>query len=278
MSSSRRWTRCWRRSAPARFRSSGVQQDRSLLEPRRASIATATGARARCGSRPSSAWDSSLLMRAVAERLARHARRARLAGPGECRCAALATVRGTCGACRGAGRGRLDRARGGAAGPGTAARWRAPRACRSSRCSGQRTRLVPPGPLYLQSRRRRRAPASADPHPVAIWPGTNQGGRNNPWGRRPGQGGSGPRRAPEELAAQARVAAASGRRRGEGPGVPRLAAARAARRLAFWLLSGFYQIDQAERGVIQRFGQALGRAEPGLRLARCPGRSRPSPR
>jgi len=85
------------------------------------------------------------------------------------------------------------------------------------------------------------------------------GGQNNPWGRRPGAGGPD---LDERLKSwQRRLESLF--RPGGGEGRPALLLA-AALVLAFWVASGFYQIKQAERGVLQRFGRFVEIKPPGM--------------
>ena len=93
------------------------------------------------------------------------------------------------------------------------------------------------------------------------------GGSKNPWGRRPGQGGSSldekMKRWQRRLEALLRPGAAGGGGAdrgdkevdGSGASLPILIGLIL---LAIWLLNGFYQIGPAERGVIQRFGKLVG--------------------
>lgn len=85
-------------------------------------------------------------------------------------------------------------------------------------------------------------------------------GSNNPWGRRPGQG------APdldERLKSWQRKLASLLRPGGRGEGGSLLLPL-ALLAVAFWLLSGFYLINQPERGVIQCFGRLVAVRMPGL--------------
>ena len=81
----------------------------------------------------------------------------------------------------------------------------------------------------------------------------NQPGQNNPWGRRPGQGG-GPDLDERVKSWQRRLESLlrPGGRGGEGGSLLLIVGAVA---LALWLASGFFQIKAAERGVILRFGK-----------------------
>jgi modulator of FtsH protease HflK len=84
----------------------------------------------------------------------------------------------------------------------------------------------------------------------------NQPGQNNPWGRRPGQGG-GPDLDERVKSWQRRLESLlrPGGRGGEGGSLLLIVAVVA---LALWLASGFFQIKSAERGVILRFGKFVG--------------------
>jgi membrane protease subunit HflK len=88
------------------------------------------------------------------------------------------------------------------------------------------------------------------------------GGQNNPWGRRPGQGG-GPDLDEKVKGWQRRLESLlrPGGQPGEGGGSLVLTVVLVA--VGLWLLSGFFQIDAAERGVIQRFGELKSVREQG---------------
>jgi modulator of FtsH protease HflK len=81
----------------------------------------------------------------------------------------------------------------------------------------------------------------------------NQPGSNNQWGRRPGQGGPD---LDERLKSWQRKLESLLRPGGRGDGSPVLLIG-VLLALSFWLLSGFYQVGQAERGIIQRFGRFI---------------------
>jgi modulator of FtsH protease HflK len=87
-------------------------------------------------------------------------------------------------------------------------------------------------------------------------------GSNNPWGRRPGQGGPD---LDERLKSwQRRLQALlrpGGRGGGEGGSLLWIVAALV---IAVWLFTGFYQVTAAERGVIQRFGRLVDVRPPGV--------------
>jgi membrane protease subunit HflK len=83
------------------------------------------------------------------------------------------------------------------------------------------------------------------------------GGQNNPWGRRPGQGGQGGPDLDERVKNwQRRLESLlrPGGRGGEGGSLLLIVGLVA---LALWLASGFFQIKAAERGVILRFGKLV---------------------
>ncbi|MBV8740362.1 MAG: FtsH protease activity modulator HflK [Sinobacteraceae bacterium] len=84
----------------------------------------------------------------------------------------------------------------------------------------------------------------------------NQPGQNNPWGRRPGQGG-GPDLDERMKSWQRRLESLlrPGGRGTEGGSLLLIVAGLV---LLVWLLSGFFQIKAAEQGVILRFGRFVG--------------------
>lgn len=90
------------------------------------------------------------------------------------------------------------------------------------------------------------------------------GGSNNPWGRRPGQGGGGPdldeRLKNWQRRLESLLPGGGGGRGGESSsfllyGLLLL--------LVIWVGSGFYKVEQAERGIIQRFGRMVDVKLPG---------------
>jgi modulator of FtsH protease HflK len=92
-------------------------------------------------------------------------------------------------------------------------------------------------------------------------PWNQPNGPNNPWGRRPGQGGpdlderlKGWQRKLESLLRP-------GGKGGEGGSLILMAALVA---LGLWLFSGFYQVGLPERGIIQRFGRLITVRPPGI--------------
>ncbi len=84
----------------------------------------------------------------------------------------------------------------------------------------------------------------------------NQPGPNNPWGRRPGQGG-GPDLDERMKSWQRRLESLlrPGGRGTEGGSLLLIVAGLV---MVVWLLSGFFQIKSAEQGVILRFGRFVG--------------------
>ncbi len=83
------------------------------------------------------------------------------------------------------------------------------------------------------------------------------GGQQNPWGRRPG-GSDGVEQAVKEW--QRRLEAFFGGGDGQKGVSPLLILAIV---IVIWLVSGFYQVNPAERGVVQRFGKFVGVRDPG---------------
>jgi membrane protease subunit HflK len=86
-------------------------------------------------------------------------------------------------------------------------------------------------------------------------------GPNNPWGRRPGQGGSDLDERLKSWQKKLESLLRPGATGGEG-GSLWLTAGLVA--LGLWLASGFYQVTAAERGVVQRFGKLLDVQPPGV--------------
>jgi modulator of FtsH protease HflK len=91
------------------------------------------------------------------------------------------------------------------------------------------------------------------------------GGSNNQWGRRPGQGGpdlderlKGWQR---KLESVLRPGGGGGGGGGDNGSLLLIAVALV---LIFWIGSGFYQVAQSERGVVQRFGRLVQVTLPGL--------------
>src|SRR6185437_3854953 len=133
--------------------------------------------------------------------------------------------------------------------------WRAPRACRSSRCRGRR-RLAP-----LWTPTYNRPPARARPSAEFRAMPWNQPGSNNQWGRRPGQGGPDLDERLKSWQRRLEALLRPGGRGGDGGPLLLIAVAVVA---AGWLLSGFYQVKQAERGIVQRFGRLIAVRPPGM--------------
>lgn len=82
------------------------------------------------------------------------------------------------------------------------------------------------------------------------------GGQQNPWGRKPGADGID--QAIRDW--QRRIEAFLGGGGSKNGVSPWLVLALA---VVIWLVSGFYQVNPAERGVLQRFGKFVGVREPG---------------
>jgi modulator of FtsH protease HflK len=78
------------------------------------------------------------------------------------------------------------------------------------------------------------------------------GGQNNPWGRRPGQGGPDLDERVKSWQRKLESLLRPGGKGGEGGSLLLLIGAVV---VALWLASGFFEIKAAERGVILRFGQ-----------------------
>src|ERR1700689_4414560 len=86
-------------------------------------------------------------------------------------------------------------------------------------------------------------------------------GPNNQWGRRPGQGGPD---LDERLKAWQRKLAALLRPGGKGSDSGRLVWLAVIVLAGLWLYTGVYQVKQAERGVVQRFGKLVAVELPGI--------------
>ena len=80
------------------------------------------------------------------------------------------------------------------------------------------------------------------------------GGQNNPWGRRPGQGGPD---LDERVKSWQRKLESLLRPSGKGGEGGSLLLVIGAVVVALWLASGFFQVKQAERGVVLRFGKLV---------------------
>jgi len=88
-------------------------------------------------------------------------------------------------------------------------------------------------------------------------------GSNNQWGRRPGQGGGGPG-LDERLKSWQKKLESLLRPGGRGGDSGSLLGVAVVVILVGWLWTGFYQVGQAERGVLQRFGKLIAVRGPGL--------------
>jgi len=89
----------------------------------------------------------------------------------------------------------------------------------------------------------------------------NQPGSNNQWGRRPGQGGPDLDERLKSWQRRLESLLRPGGRGGDGSSMLLIAVAVV---VAIWLLSGFYQVKQAERGIVQRFGRLIAVRPPGM--------------
>src|SRR3974377_2409920 len=92
-------------------------------------------------------------------------------------------------------------------------------------------------------------------------PWNQPSGPSNPWGRRPGQGGPS---LDERLKSWQRRLEALWRPGGHGGEGGSVLAVVALLALTVWLISGFYQVNLAERGIVQRFGRLIDVRPPGL--------------
>ena len=86
-------------------------------------------------------------------------------------------------------------------------------------------------------------------------------GPNNPWGRRPGQGGPDLDERLKSWQRRLESLLRPGGRGGEGGSLFLMGILVV---LGLWLWSGFYQVAQAERGIIQRFGRLVDVKAPGV--------------
>src|SRR5207302_10631884 len=98
-------------------------------------------------------------------------------------------------------------------------------------------------------------------------------GPNNPWGRRPGQGGPD---LDERLKSWQRRLEAWLRPGGRGGDSGSLFLIAALVVLGGWVFSGFYRREQPQRGVSQRFGELLDIHAPGVG-SRCAAPVEPVP-
>jgi len=92
-------------------------------------------------------------------------------------------------------------------------------------------------------------------------PWNQPSGPNNQWGRRPGQGGPD---LDERLKSWQRKLESWLRPGGRGGDGNALFLVAILVVVAGWLLSGFYQVKQAERGIVQRFGRLIAVRPPGM--------------
>jgi len=93
-------------------------------------------------------------------------------------------------------------------------------------------------------------------------PWNQPSGPNSPWGRRPGQGGPDLDERLKSWQRRLESLLRPGGRGGEGGGSLLAVAVLVA--VALWLISGFYQVNLPERGIIQRFGRLIDVRPPGI--------------
>src|SRR5205823_2905359 len=86
-------------------------------------------------------------------------------------------------------------------------------------------------------------------------------GPNNPWGRRPGAGGPDLDERLKSWQRRLESLLRPGGRGGDGGSLFLMGTLVA---LGLWLWSGFYQVAQAERGIVQRFGRHVDVKAPGV--------------
>src|SRR5262249_48912310 len=87
------------------------------------------------------------------------------------------------------------------------------------------------------------------------------GGQNNPWGRRPGQGGPDLDERVKSWQRKLESLLRPGGKGGEGGSLLLLVIAAVV--VALGLFSGFFQVKAAERGVILRFGKYVDQRQQG---------------
>jgi membrane protease subunit HflK len=92
-------------------------------------------------------------------------------------------------------------------------------------------------------------------------PWNQPSGPNNQWGRRPGQGGPDLDERLKNWQRRLESLLRGGGRGGDGSSLLLIAVLVV---VAGWLFSGFYQVKQAERGIIQRFGRLVAVRPPGM--------------
>jgi modulator of FtsH protease HflK len=84
------------------------------------------------------------------------------------------------------------------------------------------------------------------------------GQNNNPWGRRPGQSGNLDEKVRDwQRRLESLLRPGGGARDGDGGGGSLLPTIAVLLLLAVWIITGFYRVNAAERGVIQRFGKLV---------------------
>lgn len=92
-------------------------------------------------------------------------------------------------------------------------------------------------------------------------PWNQPSGPNSQWGRRPGQGGPDLDERLKSWQRRLESLLRGGGRGGDGSSLLLIAVLVI---VAVWLISGFYQVGQAERGIIQRFGRLVAVRPPGM--------------
>jgi len=86
-------------------------------------------------------------------------------------------------------------------------------------------------------------------------------GSNNQWGRRPGQGGPDLDERLKSWQRRLESWLRPGGRSGDNSWLPWVVIAAA---LGIWIWTGFYQVKQPERGIVQRFGRLVAVTAPGM--------------